>query len=291
MGATEWLQFTLAGVTLGGVYALVALSFTITYNGCGIVNFAQGEFVMIGGMTAAAAGSVGVPPVLAGLLAVAIVMVVAAVMYAVTLDPLRNPSPTTLILVTIGASLVLSSVALYVFGTQTKSLDPFVSGKPLNVFGAVISLQALFVMVACVLLMVLLYAFFRHTGPGQKFIATSDNREGAKLVGNNTRAVSFATFILAGALGAIAGVLVMPLTAMAYGAGLLFTIKGFSAAVLGGFGSVAGAVVGGLVLGLAEAYAAALLSSGYQAIATYGLLALVLLLRPGGILGSRELAH
>ncbi len=291
MSGPEILQFTFSGLTLGGVYALIALSLTITYNGCGVVNFAQGEFVMVGGMTAATLVTAGVPLAVACLGALAAAVATSAALYGLTLAPLRRPSPTTMILITIGAGLVITSIAQYVFGTASKSLGPFIGADPFRVGGAVISTQAMLVIVVTIALMAALYVFFRRTTPGRQFMAASENREGALVVGIDVRAISWGAFLLAGLLGAVAGVLIIPVTSMTYGVGLPFTIAGVTAAVLGGFGNTAGAVIGGIALGLVQAYSAAVVSSGYQALVPFVALSIVLIVRPGGLLGSRALAH
>jgi branched-chain amino acid transport system permease protein len=287
--ANESLQFLFTGLAIGSIYALVALSFTFIFNAGGVVNFAQGEFVMLGGFFAVTLTTWQVPLWLAAAGAVIGVGLVAGVIYMTTIRRLPNASTFTLIMITLGLAIVIHTIAQLVWGTQAKTLPELRGGEPFRIAGASITAHAILVMVVSATLMVMLYLFFKRTRPGQAMLAYSDNREGAALVGVNAKRVGLAAFILGGAVGGLAGFLVTPITTVNYLIGLTFTLKGFSAAVLGGFGNAGGAVAGGLLLGLLETFSTGILPSGYEGLVPLTILVLILMVRPGGIFGSRAL--
>jgi len=290
MTASAALQFALTGVTVGSVYSIVALGFTIVFNASGVVNFAQGEFVMLAGLIAVQLVAFHVPLWGAATGAVLIVAALAAVVHTLTVRPIeRTAGHFVMIMVTLGVAIVLRVLAQFAFGTEARALPSFSGDRAIHVAGATITPQALWILGASVLLMAALYVFFRFSRPGQAMFATSENREAASLVGIRTRTVSAQAYVLGCALAAVAGVLVTPITTALYTQGLLFTLKGFSAAALGGFGSAVGAVLGGLVLGLLEAFSAGFISSGYQDLIALVALIVILMFRPGGIVGTRTL--
>lgn len=287
---SEALQFALAGLTVGSIYAIVALSFTIVFNATGVVNFAQGEFVMLAGLFAVLLVAAKLPLVVAVIGAVLIVGVVSVFVHTLTVRPIEGRADHfTMIMVTLGVSITIRVLAEFVFGTESKALPAFSGNGAIKFAGATITPQAIWVLAASALLMACLYIFFRFTRPGQAMLATSENREAASLVGIDVKRVSLFAYVLGCSLGALAGVLVAPITTAVYTQGLVFTLKGFSAAVLGGFGSAVGAVVGGLVLGLLEAFSAGFISSGYHDLIALLVLVGILMFRSGGIVGSRAL--
>ncbi len=289
MSAADVLQFVLSGITNGSVYAIIALSFTIIFNATGVVNFAQGDFAMLAGLMAASFLGLELPLLAAALVAMAATGVVGGAVYITTVAPIPRAGHFTSIAVTLGVSIVLQKGAQFIWGTESHLLPPVSSRETLHVAGATITPQAVFILIASALLMALLYAFFKHTRPGQAMVACSENREAAGLVGIDVRRVRGEAYVLGCTLGALAGILVMPVTTMSNTSGLVLTIKGFSAAVLGGFGSAAGAVIGGLVLGVLEALSAGLISSSYQNLIALFVVVLILMLRSGGLLGTRTL--
>lgn len=286
----ELLQFALTGITVGAIYAIVALSFTIVFNATGVVNFAQGEFVMLGGLFTVTFVQLHWPLALAAAAAIACAALVAWMVHTMTIGRARHSSVFSLIMVTLGIAIVVRVLAQFAFGTEPKALNTYASGISVNVLGATITLQAIWVILATVVLVAALYVFFKYTRAGQAMLACSENREAAALVGISTARISVMAFVLGGAFSALAGVLVSPITTANYNMGLLFTLKGFSAAVLGGFGSPVGAIVGGFALGILESYGAGLLSSGYQDAIALIVLVVILIVRPGGVVGSRALS-
>jgi len=289
VSAADVLQFVLSGITMGSVYAIIALSFTIIFNATGVVNFAQGDFAMLAGLMAVSFIGFDLPILVAVIVAIAATGVVGGAIYALTVAPIPRAGHFTSIAVTLGLSIVLQKGAQFIWGTESHMLAPVSSRETLHFAGATITPQAIFILVTSALMMVLLYAYFKHTRAGQAVLACSENREAAGLVGIDVRWVRAEAYVLGCVLGALAGILVMPITTMSNTSGLVLTIKGFSAAVLGGFGSAAGAVIGGLVLGLLESLSAGLISSSYQNLIALLVVVLILMFRSGGLLGTRTL--
>jgi branched-chain amino acid transport system permease protein len=286
----EILQFLVAGVTAGAIYSIIALGFTIIFNATEVANFAQGDFVTLAGMVAVTLNGAWMLPLpLTILVTVAVVALVGAVMERLTIAPVPRATPFTYVLITLGCSIVLKTAEMLIWGKDPMRLQPFTADRPIPFFGATVVPQTLWVLGVAVLVMILLYLFFTFTRIGQAMLATSENRHGAALVGINVRRIQSLAFTMGGAMGAIAGVLLTPITTTSYGMGLILGIKGFAACVLGGFGSSAGAVVGGLALGIIEAMSAGYISSGYRDLIAMVLLVALLALRPGGILATRAL--
>ncbi|MBX9620368.1 MAG: branched-chain amino acid ABC transporter permease [Hyphomicrobiales bacterium] len=281
----QFLQFAMSGLTVGAVYGIVALGFTLIYNASGVMNFAQGEFVMIGGMVTVSAVGAGVPLPLAALIAVIVAASVGVLLQRLAIEPVRDAPPVVLIIITVGAALVIRGVAQIVFGKQLHKLSDFSGDTPLAFLGASILPQALWVLAGTVLIVALVWLFLNLTMLGKALIATSANRLAAKLVGINISFILALAFALSAVIGSAAGILVTPITFTYAEVGTLLALKGFAALVLGGLGSPLGAVIGGLLLGLSEAFAAGYLSSTYKDAVALLLMIAVLLLRPGGILG------
>lgn len=283
-----WIQFIASGLTAGAIYALVALGFSIIYNASGAINFAQGEFVMIGGMSAVTLVSVGLSLAAALPLAVLIAAGVGLLLEKLAIEPARNAGTVTLIIITIGASLFLRGLAQLVWDKRIHALPPFSGDHPVTLFGATLLPQSLWVLGGASLAVAALSWFFGRTLLGKAMLATSYNPLAARLVGINTRTVLLGSFGLAAALGAIAGVLIAPITFTSYDAGIVLGLKGFAAAMLGGLGSFGGAVAGGLLLGLLESLGAGFVSSAYKEAIAFVIILAVLFFLPGGLLGARR---
>jgi branched-chain amino acid transport system permease protein len=284
----EFLQFAFSGLTVGAVYALVAIGFTLIYNASDVVNFAQGEFVMLGGMATVFLTLAGVPLPLSALAAVAIVVVIGVALHRLAIEPARGASPVTLIMITIGASIFLRGAAQVVFDKRFHTLPPLFGGDPIRIGGAAILPQSLVVLAGAALIVALLWAFIDRSLLGKAIMATAVNRLAARLVGINTRRIVGFSFAVSAAIGAVAGILVTPITLTSYDVGTLLALKGFAAAMLGGIGSAPGAVVGGVLLGLLEAFSAGYVSSSYKDAVAFLVILLVLFARPRGLLGRAE---
>lgn len=283
----EFLQFLVTGITIGATYALVALGFSIIYNSSHVINFAQGDFVMIGGMSAVFLISSGIPLPLALLVAIGFGGLVGVLLFKGGIEPARDAGVIPLIIITVGAALFLRGVAQLIWGKGYYSLPPFTGDAPISFFGVVVVPQSLWVIGITALIVVGLAWFFNRTLLGKAIIATSHNRDAAKLMGINTNAILLVSFALAGALGAVAGIIVAPITFTYYEIGVMLGLKGFVAAVLGGLGSFPGAVAGGLVLGITEAMMAGYISSEYKDAVAFVLILLILFFMPSGIFGQR----
>jgi branched-chain amino acid transport system permease protein len=283
----EFLQFAFSGLTVGAVYALVALGFTIIYNASDVVNFAQGEFVMLGGMVTVVASAAGIPLPLSAVIAVASAVAVGVALHRLAIEPARGASPVALIIITIGASILIRGVAQIVFDKQFHKLPAFSGDVPFVVFGATILPQSLWVMGGAAMIVVVLHAFFARTIVGKAVLATAANRLAARLVGIDTRRIMTLSFGISAAIGAVAGILVTPITLTSYNVGTLLALKGFAGGMLGGMGNPLGAVLGGLLLGLIEAFGAGYVSSTYKDGIAFVVILVVLFALPQGLLGRR----
>jgi len=282
---TELLQFTFSGLTVGAVYALVALGFTLIYNSCDVINFAQGEFVMLGGMTTVFLGLAGVSLPLAACLAIVFTVIVGLALHRFAIEPARGASAVVLIIITIGASIFLRGAAQVIFDKRFHTLPPFVGGDAIRIAGAAILPQSLVVLAGAVIILVLLWAFIERTLIGKAMVATAANEVAARVVGIDTRAAVGLSFAIAAAIGAVAGILITPIALTSYDVGTVLALKGFAAAMRGGIGSAVGAVIGGLVLGLLEAFAAGYVSSQYKDAVALLVILIVLLAMPRGLFG------
>lgn len=283
----EFLQYLFSGLTSGAIYALVGLGFALIYNASHVINFAQGEFVMLGGMGTVFIAAAGVPLPLAGLLAVLLAAVVGFALEKLAVEQTRNASVVTLIIITIGASIFVRGGAQVAFDKQFHTLPSFSGDTPINILGATITPQSLWVLGVTVVIVVVLQYFFNRTLMGKAILAVSHNPLAARLVGINVNVVLLMSFGLSAALGAIAGILITPITSTNYEVGIMLGLKGFSAAILGGLGSGFGAIAGGLILGVAEALGAGYLSSEYKDVIAFVIILAALFFMPSGLFGKR----
>jgi branched-chain amino acid transport system permease protein len=282
----ELLQFLFSGLTVGAVYALVALGFTLIFNASHVVNFAQGEFVMLGGMTTVFLGYSGLPLLAAAPLAIIVTALAGATLYKLAIAPARGATVVTLIIITIGASIFLRGIAQLIFDKEFHRLPGFSGDDPILVLGAALLPQSLWVLGCALITVAGLFLFFDRTMLGKSVLATSINRLAAQLVGLNVDAILLFSFALSAAIGAVGGILITPITLTSYDAGTMLALKGFAAAILGGFGSPVGAVLGGLVVGLVEALTAGYLSSAYKDAVGFLIILVVLFFMPRGLLGT-----
>jgi branched-chain amino acid transport system permease protein len=281
----DFLQFFFSGLTVGAVYALVALGFTLIYNASDVINFAQGEFVMLGGMLTVFLGLAGLPLPLAALIAVISTVAIGIILYYLAIEPARGASAVTLIMITIGASIFLRGTAQIVFDKRFHSLPHIFEGEPIRFGGAAILPQSLVVLAGSATIVFLLWLFIDRTLLGKAVIATATNRLAARLVGINTRQIVGLSFAVSASVGAVAGILITPITLTSYDVGTILALKGFAAAMLGGIGSALGAVVGGIVLGMLEAFSAGYVSSKYKDAVAFLVILIVLFAMPQGLFG------
>jgi len=279
------LQFLISGITVGSIYALVGLGFTIIYNASDVINFAQGEFVMIGAMSAVTFSVAGTPLIIAIIMAMLVTVLIGFALNLFAIKPAKGASVVTTIIITIGASIFLRGAALLIWGKDFYSLPAFSGEQPIHIAGATILPQNLWVLGMTVILVSAVLLFFKYTLLGKAVLACSCNSTAAQLVGINVGKMMLLSYGISAMLGALAGVLIVPITFTSYDAGVMLGLKGFSAAILGGIGNPIGAVVGGLLLGILESLGAGFISSGYKDAIAFGIILLVLFIRPSGLLG------
>jgi branched-chain amino acid transport system permease protein len=285
---SQFLQFLFSGLTVGATYALAALGFTLIYNASNVINFAQGEFIMLGGMLAVFFAQAGWPLPLALLAAIVMPAVVGVLLEKLAIEPVKGAETVTLIIITIGASLVIRGVVQVWLGKATHSLPAFSGDTPIVIWGATLLPQSLWVLGVTAVVVLALWYFFNRTLHGKAMLATSFNRVAAELVGINTNWVLFMSFALSAALGAVGGILVTPITLTSYDVGIMLGLKGFVGAVVGGLGNGLGAVLGGLLVGILEAMGAGYISSAYKDAIPFVLILLILFFMPRGLLGGKS---
>ncbi|MBJ6800785.1 branched-chain amino acid ABC transporter permease [Geomonas propionica] len=282
-------QFVISGLATGSIYALIGLSFAIIFNSTGIINFAQGEFVMLGGvLTIFSLNVLHLPLIAAILAAVAVTTVIGIVFERLAIRPLKNATPLMLIIITIGASILIRGLVMLLWGKDTQALPAFSGTDPISVAGATLLPQHLWIFGVTVLVIIGCRLFFNHTISGKAMRACSFNRRAANLVGISVGRMVLFSFVISAAVGALAGVIIAPLTMTAYDVGVMLGLKGFCAAIMGGMGSGLGTVLGGLILGTLESLGAGLISSGYKDAIAFFILLLILFIRPQGLFKKGE---
>ncbi len=287
--ASQIIQFFFTGLNVGSIYALVALGFTMIYNATAIINLAQGEFVMLGGLIMVFFTAVlQIPMYLGFFLTVAVVTTLGAFFERLSTHPLKNASLITLIIITLAGSILFRGIAMLLWGRDPYGLPPFSAGKPILIWGATLQPQFFWVLGITGWVLIGIWFFFNRTLAGKAMIACSFNAVAARLVGINVRKMVLLSFSLSASVGAIAGAIITPITLMEYDRGPLLTLKGFAAAVLGGLGSGAGAIVAGFLIGILESLGAGLVSSGYKDALALFVLLIVLWIKPSGLFGSAE---
>jgi len=290
----EWIaqisQYLLSGLANGSIYGLIGFGFAIIYNATGIINFAQGEFVMLGGMlTVFLLQLFPLPLVLCIGMAIGTTLIIGILFERLAIHPLKNASPITMVIITIGASILMRGLAMILWGKDTHPLPPFSGDEALALGKATIMPQHLWILGLTVLILILNRLFFHHTIYGKAMRACSVNPRAASLAGINVKTMVLLSFAISAALGALAGIIIAPLTMTSYDVGIMLGLKGFCAAIIGGMGSGMGALLGGIILGLLESLGAGLVSAGYKDAIAFVVLLVILFLRPGGLMGKGEM--
>ena len=289
---TVFLQFLFSGITVGAVYALVGVGFNIIYNATSILNLAQGEFVVIGGlMMWFFSVSLKLPFLLSVILAILSVAIVALLMERLTIRPIKKTDLLLMIMITISVSILLKGLLMFKFGKDPYGYPPFTEGEPINIFGAIIQQQALWVIGISAFCIILLFLFFNKTIIGKAMKACAVDVTAAKLVGINVSQMVMLSFIISAVIGAIGGIAITPISLMEYDKGPMLAVKGFCAAILGGLGRGRGAVVGGFTIGILESLTAGYLHSGLKDAVALIILLLILFYKPAGIFGSASVAQ
>lgn len=301
-GAEQYAQLVIDGIRGGSIYALIALGFVVIHSVTGIINFAQGEFVMLGAMLCVTvfhsenALLSPLPPalkmVLAVLLAVMGTTLIGAIMERLTIYPARRAPILTLIIITIGVTISIRALALILWGSRPYFVPAFTTLEmedlTLRFSGVIVKAQSFWIWGVVTLVLAALAIFFEFTIMGKAFRACAINRRAAQLMGINPSRMSLLAFSLAAALGAIGGIVLAPATRPMHDMGLMLGLKGFVAAIMGGLISAPGVVLGGLILGVAENVGAGVTSTGYKDIIVFVILVLILLFRPHGFIRGRS---
>ena len=288
--AGQLFQYLITGLTVGSIYAMVAIGFNIIYNVTEIINLAQGEFVMLGGLVMVSLHVMGLPIYLAFPATVIIVTLIGMLLDRLAIHPIREPSVLTLIIATIAASILIKGTAMFIWGKDPLDLPAFSGRNPIAILGAVIQPQYFWVIGFLIITVIALTFFFEKTIIGKAMSACADNVDAASLVGINVKRMILLSFALSAAIGAVAGITLTPIALMEYDRGAMLAVKGFGAVVLGGLGSFPGAILGGLIMGTIESFGAGLLSSGYKDAYALIVLLAVLFIKPSGLLGSVEIS-
>lgn len=286
--SAQFFQFLLSGLANGSIYGLIGFGFAIIFNATGIINFAQGEFVMLGGMvTVFLLHLFHLPLVYCVILAIFLTLIVGIIFERLAVNPLKEASPITIVIITIGASIFIRGVAMLIWGKDTYPLPSFSGEVAINVGGATIMPQHLWILGLTCVIIFLNRLFFYHTIYGKAMRACAVNPRAAGLTGINVKVMVLTSFAISSALGALAGIIIAPLTLTSYDVGIMLGLKGFCAAIIGGMGSGMGAVLGGFILGVLESLGAGLTSAGYKDAIAFVVLLAILFFRPGGLLGRR----
>jgi branched-chain amino acid transport system permease protein len=287
--ASQLIQYLFTGLTLGSIYALVALGFTMIYNATGIINLAQGEFVMLGGLIMVFFTMIVKLPLFLGFfLTIFAVTLLGAIFERLAIHPLRGASLITLIIITLAGSILFRGGAMFIWGKDPYALPPFTQSSPVHFLGATIQWQIFWILAITLLVVIGINFFFNRTLTGKAMTACAFNALAARLVGINVQKMVLLSFALSAAVGAVAGAIITPITLMEYDRGPLLGLKGFAAAVLGGLGSGTGSIVAGFIIGILESFGAGLISSGYKDAIALLVMLVILWAKPSGLFGSQE---
>ena len=285
----QLFQYILSGLSNGAIYALIGLGFAIIHNATGIINFAQGEFVMLGGMlTVFFLTILNLPLIPAIVLAILISTIGGITFERLAIRPLQNAKPLRLIIITIGASIFIRGAAMLIWGKDTHALPAFSGNDPLHIAGATILPQHLWIFAVTILIIIASRIFFNYSLVGKAMRACAYNPQAASLVGIDVKIMVLLSFVISSAVGSMAGIIIAPLTMTSYDVGIMLGLKGFCAVIIGGMSSGLGTVLGGLLLGLLEALGAGFISASYKDAIAFIILLLILFLRPEGLFNKKE---
>jgi len=285
----KWIQLLVTGITIGSIYSLIALGYVTIYRTSRVVNLAQGAFVMFGALfTFSLLRELNLPYWLSAILGIIGVALVGVAMYLLVIRPLIKVSLVSIILATIALSILFENLALVRWGGYGKTLPAFSGDQAIFVGGVAVFRQSLWVIGLMILVLVGLYLLTNYTRIGKQMTATANDPGAASLSGVNTGRMIILAFVLSAAIGALGGIAITPINQTSYLSGGIYALSGFVAAVLGGWGSSTGAVVGGLALGVIQSLVTGFLPAGYQDAIAYAVLILVLYFRPSGLLGVRS---
>lgn len=285
---TAILQLLVAGIGTGSIYALIALGFNVVFKSTGAMNFAQGEWVVMGGMISALLFATFNSTALACLVALVIVTIVGILSERIVIWPLRRPNPLLITMTSIGLAICTRSLVMMFLGKKPVGYPGFSKISTVVLGGVTIQVQTLWIVGLTIVFLAVMHLFFERSVLGKALRAAAADRDAAALVGVKVETMVMVSFAIAAFAGALAGAVITPLTLASYDQGVMFGFKGFSAAMLGGIGSLPGAVIGGLTLGLLEAFGSFYISSDFKDAIAFAVLLLILFVRPSGFIGRAD---
>jgi branched-chain amino acid transport system permease protein len=280
---SQMLQLLFSGLTIGSIYALIAIGFVIIYNVTGVLNLAQGEFAMFGAMISISLLKTGLPLWLAIICSILIVSAIGGVFERTAIHTARKSSIPTLIIITIGVSIAFRGIAILIWGTQPKSLPPFTDNTPIQFMEAVLLPQNLWAIGISVVILVIMIYFFNKTFIGKALTACVVNPFAARLMGINPDKMSLLAIMVSAGLGALAGTVIAPISGASYDMGMMLGLKAFVAAVVGGLTNAPAAIAGAFLIGILESFTEGLWSSGLKDVVSFSMLLLILFIKPEGL--------
>jgi len=283
----ELIQYLFSGITNGAVYAVIALGFSMLYSSTGLINFAHGEFVMVGALTLISLSkglNLPLPVAFAG--SVAITAAAGLLLERLAIRNVRKPHPIVLVIITVGASILVRGIAMLCWGKDSLNCPPYSNHAPIDVAGATLLPQSIWILALTLLVVIGLHVFHKRFLTGRAMLATAISRKAAGVVGIPTDIMVLLAFAMSAAMGGIGGALIAPISMSSFDMGMTLGLKGFCAAMIGGLGSSWGAIFGGLLLGVLEALGVGFLSSGLKDASAFVLLLLILYFRPTGLMGK-----
>ncbi len=285
----ELLQYLFSGITNGVIYGVIAVGFSMLYSSTELINFAHGEFVMLGALGLVTLwGGLGIPLPVAFLLAVVGVAGIGFLFERLAIRTVRKPNPIVLVIITVGASIFLRGIGMLTWGKDSFSVPAFSDHDPVDVAGAKLLSQSIWIVVIALFFVVFLHLFFKRTLTGKAMVACAISKKAAWLTGIPSERMVLLAFLLSTGMGAVAGIIIAPITMCSYDMGTMLGLKGFCAAMLGGLGSLWGSILGGFILGILESLGVGFFSSSLKDAIAFFLLLLILYVRPGGIIMAKD---
>ncbi|MGM9925894.1 MAG: branched-chain amino acid ABC transporter permease [Bacillus sp. (in: firmicutes)] len=280
---SQMMQLLFSGLTIGSIYALIAIGFVVIYNVTGVLNLAQGEFAMFGALISISLLNAGLPLWLAIIVSILIVSAIGGLFERTAIHPARKSSVPTLIIITIGVSIAFRGIAILIWGTQPQSLPPFTDNTPIKLMEAVLLPQNLWAIgISAVILVIMIY-FFNKTFIGKSLTACVVNPFAARLMGINPDKMSLFAIMVSAGLGALAGTVIAPISGASYDMGMMLGLKAFVAAVVGGLTNAPAAIAGAFLIGILESFTEGLWSSGLKDVVSFSMLLLILFIKPEGL--------
>lgn len=286
----SFISYLINGISLGSVYAIIALGYTMVYGIAKMLNFAHGDVIMVGGFVVfSTVSTMGLPPVLGIIISVCVCTILGVTVERIAYKPLRQASKLAVLITAIGVSYFLQNVVLLIYGANTKAFTSVVTLAPIKLANGALTIsgETIVTVISCIVIMVVLTAFIKYSKIGRAMLAVSEDKGAAQLMGVNVNSTIAITFAIGSALAAVAGVLLCSAyPSLTPYTGAMPGIKAFVAAVFGGIGSIPGAFIGGILLGIIEILSKAYISSQLADAIVFAVLIVVLLVKPTGILGK-----